>query len=133
LVGLNENRKQDRGYWSPISTAVHVLLGDPSSVEQAQEMVGDPVDTTALFDPHGEVDLTEDERDDLAERCIVQRPVTGKYVVWFRLYPAFVKSVSCVTHGEVTFSTTRRCSPARSPTTTGCGSCSMRSGGAADR
>ena len=103
LVGLYEYRKQDRGYWSPISTAVHVLLGDPSSVEQAQEMVGSPVDTTAPFDPHAEVDLTENERADLAAGCIVQLPVTGKYVVWFRLYPAFVPSVSCVTHGDVTF------------------------------
>ena len=103
LFGLNEYRKQDRGYWSPISTAVQVLLGNPTSVEQAQEMVGDNVDITSLIDPHAEIDLTEDELSDLAERCIVRLPVTGKYVVWFRLHPAFVKSVACVTHGDVTF------------------------------
>ena len=54
LVGLSEYRKQDRGYWSPISTAVQVLLGNASSVRQAQAMVGDPVDESP-FDPDAAV------------------------------------------------------------------------------
>lgn len=41
VVGLSEYRRQDRGYFSPVSTAVQVLMGDPSSVRQAQAMVGD--------------------------------------------------------------------------------------------
>jgi hypothetical protein len=45
LVGLSEYRRQDRRYFSPISTAVQVLIGFQGSVRQAQAMVGDPVDT----------------------------------------------------------------------------------------
>ncbi|WP_458686364.1 hypothetical protein [Nocardia tengchongensis] len=104
LIGLSELRNQDRQYWSPIRTAVNVLCGSPTSVRQAQAMAGDPVGATVQFDPNAAVGLTEDELIDLAERCIVELPLTGNYVVWFRLHPAFVKgSISCVTHGEVTF------------------------------
>jgi hypothetical protein len=52
LVGLSEYRKQDRRYFSPILTAVDVLVGNPMSVRQAQAMVGDPVDTSTPFDPN---------------------------------------------------------------------------------
>ena len=44
LIGLGEYRKQGRRYFSPISTAVQVLVGNQASVRQAQAMVGDPVD-----------------------------------------------------------------------------------------
>jgi len=40
LVGLSEYRRQDRRYFSPISTAVQVLIGYQGSVRQAQAMVG---------------------------------------------------------------------------------------------
>jgi hypothetical protein len=103
LIDMSEYRKQARGHGSPVSTAVDVLLGNASSVRYARAMVGDPVDTTTPFDPRAEVDLTEEELADLAERCIVELPLAGEYVVWFRLHPAFVPSVSCVTHGDVTF------------------------------
>ena len=75
----------------------------PSSVRYAQAMVGDPTDATVPFDPHASVELPEDELVDLAERCIVAGPLVGEYVVWFRIHPAFVPKVSCVTHGDVTF------------------------------
>lgn len=70
LMGLSEHRRQDRGYFSPVSTAVQVLFGNPSSVRQAQFMVGDPVDSA--YDPDAAVDLTEDQLADLAEP--VSRP-----------------------------------------------------------
>ncbi|HYB36306.1 MAG TPA: hypothetical protein VEF72_11380, partial [Mycobacterium sp.] len=79
LVGLSEHRRQDRGYFSPISTAVQVLVGNPTSVRQVQAMVGDPVDTSTPFDPDAAVNLTDDERTDLAARCILERPPAGKY------------------------------------------------------
>jgi hypothetical protein len=101
-VGLSEYRKQDRRYFSPISTAVQVLVGNPTSVRQAQAMVGDPVDG-APYDPQAQSALTEGERADLAARCIVERPPVGKYVIWFRLSPGFFGKDPCVTHGDVTF------------------------------
>jgi hypothetical protein len=104
LVGLSEYRRQDRRYFSPISTAVSVLIGYQSSVRQAQAMVGDPIDDAAPYDPQAKSDLTEAERDDLAARCIPERPPTGDYVVWFRLTEGyFVGRDPCVTHGDVTF------------------------------
>jgi hypothetical protein len=104
LVGLSEYRKQDRRYFSPISTAVSVLIGYQGSVRQAQAMVGDPIDAAAPYNPQAKSDLTEAERDDLAARCILERPPTGDYVVWFRLSEGyFVGSDPCVTHGDVTF------------------------------
>jgi hypothetical protein len=102
LVGLSEHRKQDRRYFSPISTAVQVLVGNPTSVRQAQAMVGDPVDSVP-YDPQAQSALTEAERADLAARCIVERPPAGKYVIWFRLSPGFFGRDPCVTHGDVTF------------------------------
>jgi hypothetical protein len=103
LVGLSEHRRQDRGYFSPISTAVQVLVGDPTSVRQAQAMVGEPVDSSTPFDPDAAVDLTDDERTDLAARCILERPPAGKYWVWFRLSPGYFGKDPCVTHGDITF------------------------------
>ncbi len=50
-----------------------------------------------------ELDMTEDELVDLAQRCIVQQPLTGDYVIWFRLSPAFVLGFACVAHGNVAF------------------------------
>ena len=88
LVGLSEYRKQDRQYFSPISTAVQVLIGNQFSVREAQAMVGDPVDD-APYDPYAKSDLTEAERADLAARCILERPHAGNYVVWFRLSPGY--------------------------------------------
>lgn len=104
LIGLSEYRKQGLGFGSPVGTAVDVLMGDATSVRYAQGMVGDPIDTTAPYQPRAKADLTEDELADLAERCIVTGPPpAGEYVVWFRVSPAFVPKVSCVTHGDVTF------------------------------
>jgi len=102
LVGLSEYRKQDRRYFSPISTAVQVLIGYQGSVRQAQAMVGDPVDT-APYNPHAKADLTEAERADLGARCILERPPAGNYVVWFRLSPGYFGKDPCVTHGDITF------------------------------
>ncbi len=104
LVGFSEYRRQDRRYFSPISTAVSVLIGYQSSVRHAQAMVGDPIDAMAPYDPQEKSDLTEAERDDLAARCILERPPTGHYVVWFRLSEGyFVGRETCVTHGDITF------------------------------
>jgi hypothetical protein len=103
LVGLSEYRKQDRRYFSPISTAVQVLIGYQTSVRQAQAMVGDPVDN-APYNPHAKADLTEAERADLAARCILERPPADDYVVWFRLSEGyFVGRDPYVTHGDITF------------------------------
>jgi hypothetical protein len=101
LIGLSEHRNQDRGHWSPISTAVQVLFGNPSSARQAQAMVGDQVD--GPHDPDAVLTLTEQELADLAERCLVNQPLTGNYVIWFRISPAFVLGSRCATHGDVTF------------------------------
>jgi hypothetical protein len=103
LVGLSEHRRQDRGYFSPISTAVQVLVGKQTSVREAQVLVGDPVDTSTPFDPDAVVNLTDDERTDLAARCILERPPAGKYWVWFRLSPGYFRKDPCVTHGDITF------------------------------
>lgn len=105
LMDINEHRNQSRGHWSPIATAVQVLFANPSSVLQAQEMVGDPVDPDddGYYDPHAEVDLSQGELFDLAERCIIQRPKTGTSIVWFRLQPAFIHNQTCVSHGDITF------------------------------
>lgn len=103
LVGLSEYRKQDRQYFSPISTAVQVLIGNRFSVQEAQAMVGDPVDDHDLADPHAKSDLPEADRANLAARCILERPPAGKYVVWFRLSPGFFRNDPYVTHGDVTF------------------------------
>lgn len=103
VVGLSEYRRQDRGYSSPVSTAVQVLMGFASSVQRAQAMVGDPVDPR-LDDPQVRVNLTDIELADLAERCILKRPPTGQYVVWFRLSPGyFLGTDPYVTHGDITF------------------------------
>jgi hypothetical protein len=102
LVGLSEYRKQDRRFFSPISTAVQVLIGNQAYVRDAQAMVGDPVDE-APYDPHEQSDLTEAERADLAARCILERPPAGRYVVWFRLSPGYFRKDPCVTHGDITF------------------------------
>ena len=72
LIGLSAVRNQDRGFWSPVSTAVQVLLGNATSVRQAQAMVGDVADTRTPFDPQEAVSVTADELADLAYRCIVQ-------------------------------------------------------------
>jgi hypothetical protein len=103
LVGLSEYRNQDRRYFSPISTAVQVLVGNQASVWEAQAMVGDPVDDEAPCDPNAKADLTEAERADLAARRILERPPTGKYVVWFRLNHGYLREDPCVTHGDITF------------------------------
>lgn len=104
LVGLSEYRRQDRRYFSPISTAVSVLIGYQGSVRQAQAMVGNPIDGAAPYNPQAKSDLTEAERDDLAARCILERPLTSDYVVWFRLSEGyFVGKDPCVTHGDITF------------------------------
>lgn len=102
LVALSDYRKQDRRHFSPISTAVRVLVGDQTSVQQAQAMVGAPVDDEP-YDPHAKSVLTEDERADLAARCIVERPPADKYVVWFRLSPGYFAKDPFITHGDVTF------------------------------
>jgi hypothetical protein len=102
LVGLSEYRKQDRRYFSPISTAVQVLVGYQASVRQAQAMVGDPIDQ-APYHPHAKSKVTDAERADLAARCILERPQTGKYVVWFRLSPGYFRADPCITHGDITF------------------------------
>lgn len=103
VVGLSEHRKQDRGHWDPISTAANVLVGYQGIVQMAQDMVGDPSDDTQPYDPQAKSTLTETELADLAERCVAVSPKTGDFVVWFRLAPAFVRSTSCVSHGDVTF------------------------------
>lgn len=103
VVALSEYRKQDQVHWNPISTAADVLVGYQGSVRLAQSMVGDPVDAAIPFNPQAKSTLTEAELADLADRCVVVPPATGDYVVWFRLAPAFVHSVSCVSHGDVTF------------------------------
>lgn len=104
LVGLSEYRRQDRRYFSPISTAVSVLIGYQGSVRQAQAMVGDPIDAAAAYNPQVKANLTDDELESLAARCILERPPTGDYVIWFRLSEGyFVGSDPCVTHGDVTF------------------------------
>jgi hypothetical protein len=103
LVGLSEYREQDRGHFSPISTAVQVLIGNAMTVRQAQAMVGDPVDTSIPFDPHTPVNLTEDERADLAARYILKRRLAGNYAVWFRLSPGYLRPNSSVTHDDITF------------------------------
>lgn len=102
LVGLSAYRRQDRGHFSPLSTAVQVLMGNAYSVQQAQAMVGDPVDPR-LDDPEARVNLTDSELADLAERCLLKRHPTGDYVVWFRLTPGyFLGKDPFVTHGAVT-------------------------------
>lgn len=78
-----------------------MLIGNPFSVREAQAMVGDPI--TTQFDPDAPVDLDEGERVDLAARSILERPPTGKYVVWFRLSPGFFQKDPYVTHGDITF------------------------------
>ncbi|WP_280297085.1 hypothetical protein [Nocardia abscessus] len=104
LVGLSDLRRQGRWFWSPMSTAVKVLFGYASSVRDAKRQLGDTVDpTTWADDIDKSTTLTDSELATLAERCIVQTPSTGDYVVWFRLHPAFVKSYECLTHGSVTF------------------------------
>jgi hypothetical protein len=103
VVGLSEHRKQDRGHWDPISTAANVLVGYQGTVRMAQATVGDPADETQLYDPQAKSTLTEADLEDLAERCVAVSPKTGDFVVWFRLAPAFVRSTSCVSHGDVTF------------------------------
>lgn len=103
LVGLSDSRKQDRGFFSPMSTAVQVLIGNAMSVRQAQAMVGDPVDTSTPFDPNASVNLTEDERADLAARYILKRRPAGNYAVWFRLSPGYLRPNPSVTHGDITF------------------------------
>lgn len=103
VVGISEYRRQDRGYFSPLSTAVQVLMGYASGVQQAKAMVGDPVDP-GLDDPQTRVNLTDSELADLAEACILKRPPTGQYVVWFRLSPGyFLGSDPYVNHGDITF------------------------------
>jgi hypothetical protein len=103
LIDLSGYRKQARGHGSPVSTAVDVLMGNATGVRHAQAIVGDPIDTTEPFDPQAKVGLTEDELADLSERCIVEGPPAGEFVIWFRIHPAFIPKVSCVTHGDVTF------------------------------
>lgn len=73
VVGLSEYRRQDRGYFSQLSTAVQVLMGYASSVQQAQAMVGDTVDPS-LDDPQARINLTGSDLAELAERCILKRP-----------------------------------------------------------
>lgn len=103
LVGLSEYRRQDRRYFSPISTAVQVLIGYQSSVQQAQAMVGDPVDPDP-YHPQAKANLTDTELANLAARCILERPPTGDYVTWFRLSEGyFLGRDPCVTHGDITF------------------------------
>ncbi|WP_286151313.1 MULTISPECIES: hypothetical protein [unclassified Mycobacterium] len=103
LTALSGHRKQDPGHWNSASSAANVLVGYQGSVWVAKAMVGDPPDATEPYDPQAKSTLTEAELADLAERCVVVSPATGDYVVWFRLAPAFVRSVSCVSHGDVTF------------------------------
>lgn len=103
VVGLSEYRRQDRGYFSPLSSAVQVLMGHPSSVRQAQAMVGDPIDPHSE-NPQARANFTARALAALAERCILERPPTGQYVVWFRLSPGyFLGRDHCVTHGAITF------------------------------
>ncbi|WP_428340761.1 hypothetical protein [Mycobacterium sp.] len=103
LVGLSEYRRQDRRYFSPISTAVQVLIGSEGSVRQAQAMVGDPV-ATAPYTPQAKAILTDAELESLAARCILERPPVSDYVVWFRLSEGyFVEIDPCVTNGDITF------------------------------
>ena len=103
LVGLSECRRQDRRYFSPLSTAVQVLIGYEGSVRQAQAMVGDPV-ATAPHSPQAKATLTEAELESLAARCILERPPTGNYVVWFRLSEGYFAGMDPrVTHGDITF------------------------------
>ncbi|KWX67598.1 hypothetical protein [Mycobacterium sp. NAZ190054] len=103
VVGLSEHRKQDRTHWDPISTAASVLVGYQGTVQLAQAMVGNQPDETQTHDPQAKSTLTEAELAHLAERCAAVSPTTGDFVVWFRLAPAFVRSMSCVSHGDVTF------------------------------
>jgi hypothetical protein len=103
VVALSEHRNQDRAHWDPISTAANVLVGYQGTVRRAQAMVGDQPDETQPYDPQAKSTLTEAELADLAERCVAMSPTTGDFVVWFRLAPAFVRSMSCVSHGDVTF------------------------------
>lgn len=103
VVGLSDYRRQDHGHFSPLSTAVQVLMGHRIIVQQAQAMVGDAVDPR-LDDPRARVDLTEGELAELAERCILEDPPTGEFVVWFRLSPGYFRgSDASVTHGSITF------------------------------
>lgn len=102
LMGLIKYRNQDLNHWNPISTAVSVLHGGASSVELAQEMVGDAVQAPTT-NPHARSRLSDQQLADLAERCIVLPPSTGNYIVWLRLSPGFIKDVACVTHGGITF------------------------------
>lgn len=103
VVGLSACRRQDRDHFSPLSTAVQVLMGHSSSVQQAQSMVGDPVDPQPDH-PQATSTRTDSELADLAERCILEPPPTGDYVVWFRLSPGyFLGSDFHVTHGAITF------------------------------
>lgn len=56
------------------------------------------------YNPQAKANLTEAELADLAARCIVERPSTGDYVVWFRLSEGyFVGRDPCATHGDITF------------------------------
>ncbi|WP_373235092.1 hypothetical protein [Mycobacterium marinum] len=103
LIGLSEYRRQGLGFGSPVRTAVDVLFGNASNVRYAKAMVGDPIDTTDPYDPRAKSGLTDDELADLAERCIVTGSLAGEYVVWFRISPAYIPVVDCVTHGDVTF------------------------------
>lgn len=103
LVALSEYHKQDRRHFSPIETAVQVLAGNRFSVEHAQAMVGDPVDESTQVNPYAPSVLTEDERADLAARCVSDRPQVGQYVVWFRLREGYLRKDPCVTHGDITF------------------------------
>ncbi|TDZ77375.1 hypothetical protein DE4585_04769 [Mycobacteroides salmoniphilum] len=103
LFDLSEHRKQGLGFGSPVQTAVDALFGDTSNVRYAQAMVGDPIDMTTPYDPRGKTDLTDDDLADLADRCLVTRSLVGEYVVWFRIAPAYIPAVDCVTHGDATF------------------------------
>ena len=102
LMGLVKYRNQDLQHWSPISTAVSVLHGSAGSVEIAHDMVDDTFQASFTH-PHARSELTDRQLADLAERCIVSPPSTGNYIVWFRLSPAFIEDVACVTHGGITF------------------------------
>lgn len=75
----------------------------PAACSRPGAMVGDAVDSRPE-DPQAAVDLTDGQLVALAERCILERPPTGQYVVWFRLRPGyFLGRDACVTHGAITF------------------------------